>query len=308
MAGIRKEKMPTLSEMVDDVKSNLIGYTLRQDRITYVTNAGGLTTTSSAITVGSADNLAKGIIEIDDELIWVDRFDKSTNTMTVAPGFGRGYQGTTASPHAQYAQVTLAPTFPRNAIKKAINDTINSYFPKLWSVSSTTFTFNASQTTYALPDDAETILFMSWQTTGSSQEWLPVNRWRADPMANAATFNTNNTVNIYENIQPGRTVQVWYTTEPNTLDASTDDYTDVTGLPSSTVDVTILGACYKLLSFLDTGRINLTSAEADLNDTKNPYNSGASASRYVFALYQQRLQEEALKLADKYPIRIHYTK
>jgi hypothetical protein len=71
MAGTRKETMPTLSEMVDDVKSNLIGYTLRQDRITYVTNAGGLTTTSSAITVGSADNLAKGIIEIDDELIWV---------------------------------------------------------------------------------------------------------------------------------------------------------------------------------------------------------------------------------------------
>ena len=298
--------MPTLEQMVDDVKSNLIGYTLRQDRITYVTNAGGLTTTSSAITVGSADNLAKGIIEIDDELIWVDRFDKATNTMTVAPGFGRGYQGTTAAPHAQYAQVTLAPTFPRNAIKKAINDTINSYFPKLWSVSSTTFTFNASQVTYALPDDLESILYVSWQTTGSSEEWLPVNRWRADPMANSATFNTNNTINIYENIQPGRTVQVWYTTEPNTLDSNTDDYEDVTGLPASTYDVTVLGACYKLLTFLDAGRINLSSAEADLNDSKNPYNSGASASRYVFALFQQRLQEEALKLSDKYPIRIHY--
>ena len=130
--------------MVDDVKANLIGYTLRQDRITYVTNAAGLTTTSTAISVGSADNLAKGIIEIDDELIWIDTFNKATNTMTVAPGFGRGYQGTTAAPHAQYAQVTLAPTFPRINIKKAINDTINSYFPKLWSVSSTTFTSNLS--------------------------------------------------------------------------------------------------------------------------------------------------------------------
>jgi hypothetical protein len=300
--------MPTLEQMVDDVKANLIGYTLRQDRITYVTNAAGLTTTSTAISVGSADNLAKGIIEIDDELIWIDTFNKATNTMTVAPGFGRGYQGTTAAPHAQYAQVTLAPTFPRINIKKAINDTINSYFPKLWSVSSTTFTFNASQTTYALPDDLESILYMSWQTTGSSQEWLPVNRWRADPMANSATFNSNNTVNIYENIQPGRTVQVWYTTEPNTLDANTDDYEDVTGLPASTYDVTVLGACYKLLTFLDAGRINLSSAEADLNDSKNPYNSGASASRYVFALFQQRLQEEALKLSDKYPIRLHYTK
>ena len=300
--------MPTLEEMIDEIRANLQGYALRQDRITYVTNSGGLTTTSNSITVGSANNLAKGVIEIDDELIWIDSFNQATNTMTVAPGFGRGYQGTTASPHAQYAQVTLAPTFPRVNIKKAINDTINSFYPKLWATSYTTFTFNASQTTYALPDDAEQILYMSWQTTGSSQEWLPVNRWRMDPMANAATFNTNNTVNIYENIQPGRTVQVWYTTEPNTLDASTDDYEDVTGLPGSTYDVTVLGASYKLLSFLDAGRINLSSAEADLNDTKNPYNSGASASRYIFALYQQRLQEEALKLADKYPIRLHYTK
>ena len=308
MAGIRKEAMPTLGEMIDEIRANLQGYALRQDRVTYITNSGGITATSNSITVGSSNNLAKGVIEIDDELIWIDTFDKANNQMTVAPGFGRGYQGTTAAPHAQYAQVTLAPTFPRVNIKKAINDTINSYYPKLWSVSSTTFTFNASQITYALPDDAEQILFMSWQTTGSSQEWLPINRWRADSMANVATFNTKNTVNIYENIQPGRTVQVWYTTEPNTLDASTDDYEDVTGLPASTYDVTVLGASYKHLSFLDAGRINLTSAEADLNDTKNPYNSGASASRYIFALYQQRLQEEALKLADKYPIRLHYTK
>lgn len=300
--------MPTLGEMIDEIRANLQGYALRQDRVTYITNSGGITATSNSITVGSANNLAKGVIEIDDELIWIDNFDKANNQMVVAPGFGRGYQGTTAAPHAQYAQVTLAPTFPRVNIKKAINDTINSYYPKLWSVASTTFTFNASQVTYALPDDLEAILYMSWQTTGSSQEWLPINRWRADPMANSATFNTKNTVNIYENIQPGRTIQVWYTTEPNTLDASTDDYEDVTGLPASTYDVTVLGASYKLLSFLDAGRINLTSAEADLNDTKNPYNSGATASRYLFALFQQRLQEEALKLADKYPIRLHYTK
>jgi hypothetical protein len=209
MAGIRKETMPTLGEMIDEIRANLQGYALRQDRLTYVTNSGGLTTTSNSITVGSANNLAKGVIEIDDELIWIDSFSQSTNTMTVAPGFGRGYQGTTAAPHSQYAQVTLSPTFPRVNIKKAINDTINSYYPKLWSVASTTFTFNASQVTYALPDDAEQILYMSWQTTGSSQEWLPINRWRMDPMANSATFDTNNTVNIYENIQPGRTVQVW---------------------------------------------------------------------------------------------------
>lgn len=300
--------MPTLNEMVDEVRANLQGYALRQDRITYVADAAGLTTTSTAITVGSSNNLAKGVIEIDDELIWIDSFTTASNVLNVIPGFGRGYQGTTAAPHAQYAQVTLSPTFPRSSIKKAINDTINSFYPKLWIASAYTFTFNASQTTYALPDDAEDILFISWQTTGSSQEWLPVNRWRLDTMANSATFNSQNTINIYENVQPGRTIQVYYTSTPNTLDANTDDFADVTGLPESSKDVVVLGASYKLLSYLDAGRINLSSAEADLNDSKLPSSAGVAASRYIFALFQQRLNEEALKLADKYPIRIHYTR
>ena len=296
--------MPTLSDMIDEVRSSLAGYTLRQDRITYLNSA--ITSTATAMTIGSSSNLAKGIIEIDDELIWIDNFDQGSSTLNAAPGFGRGYQNTNASPHSQYAQITLSPTFPRNVIKKAINDAINSFYPKLWATASTTFTFNASQVTYALPDDLESILYMSWQTTGSSQEWLPINRWRADQMANVATFNTQNTVNLYENIQPGRTVQVWYTTTPNTLDNGTDDYADVTGLPGSSAEVAILGASYKLLSYLDAGRINLSSAEADLNDTKIPSTAGVSASRYIFALYQQRLNEESLKLQDKYPIRIHY--
>jgi hypothetical protein len=300
--------MSILSEMVDEVRTNLQGYTLRQDRITYVANAAGLTTTSSSITVGSASNLAKGIIEIDDELIWIDSFNTSTNTLNVIPGFGRGYQGTTAAPHSQYAQVTLAPTFPRNSIKKAINDTINGLYPNLWAVSYYTFTFNASVITYALPDDVEDVLFVSWQTTGSSQEWLPINRWRLDSMANSDTFDTNATISIYDNVQPGRTVQVWYNTIPNTLDNNSDDFADVSGLPQSSQDVVTLGASFKLLSFLDSGRINLSSAEADTADSKIPSSAGVASSRYIFALYQQRLNEEALKLKDKYPIRLHYTK
>jgi hypothetical protein len=291
--------------MVDEVRSSLAGYTLRQDRITYLNAA--INTTATAIQVGSSSNLAKGIIEIDDELIWIDNFNSTNNTLNAAPGFGRGWQGTAPSPHAQYAQVTLTPTFPRTVIKQAINDTINSFFPKLWAVNSTTFTFNASQTTYPLPDDVESIIYASWQTTGSSLEWLPINRWRADPMANISAFNTTNTINIYENIQPGRTVQVYYTTTPNTLDANTDDFADVTGLPDSCRDVVTLGASYKLLSYVDSGRINLSSAEADLNDTKIPSSAGVASSRYIFALYNQRLNEEALKLQDKFPIRIHYT-
>jgi hypothetical protein len=300
--------MATFAEMVDEVRSNLAGYTLRQDRITYLANPGGINSTDTSIIIGSADNLAKGIIEIDNEMMWIDSFNVSNNTLNVIPGFGRGYNGTTPSPHAQNAQITLTPTFPRTIVEQAINDTINSFYPKLFSTQSTVFTFNAAQVAYPLPSQARDALYISWQTVGPSKEWLPVNRWRIDRMANVAAFDTTATVNIYEKIMPGRNVQVWYSALANTLTNPNDDFSAVTGLPESCRDVVTLGACYRLLSYVDSGRINLTSAEADLADAKLPSTAGASSSKYVFALFQQRLQEESIKMQNRYPIRVHYSK
>ena len=300
--------MATFAQLIDEVRTNLAGYTLRQDRITYLTNEGGINTTDLAINIGNSENLAKGIIEINDELIWINTFDKNNLTLNAIPGFGRGYMGTTPAPHAQNSQVTLTPTFPRVNVKKALNDTINSLYPKLFAVNSVTFTFNAAQVAYPLPDDARDVLFVSWQTVGPSKEWLPVNRWRIDRMANVSAFNTTKTVNIYDKIMPGRTVQVYYSTIPNQLSNSNDDFAAVTGLPETSRDVVTLGAAARLLSYLDTGRINLSSAEADINDTKLPSQAGANASKYVYALYQQRLQEESNKLQDRFPIRVHYSR
>ena len=300
--------MPTFAQLVDEVRSNLAGYTLRQDRITNLTNTGGINTSELAIKIGNSENLAKGIIEIDDELIWINSFDKANLTLNAIQGFGRGYGGTTPAPHAQNSMVTLTPTFPRVNVKKAINDTINSFYPKLFGVASTTFTFNAAQVAYPLPAEARDVLYISWQTVGPSKEWLPVNRWRFDRMANVSAFNTTKTVNIYEKIMPGRTVQVYYSIIPNDMSNNTDDFATVTGLPETSRDVVVFGASYRLLSYLDTGRINLSSAEADINDNKLPSTAGASASKYVFALYQQRLMEESTKLQDRFPIRVHYSK
>ncbi len=60
--------MATFNEMVDEVRSSLAGYTLKQDRITYLDNA--ITTTDLAVQVGSADNLAKGVVEIVPDVMF----------------------------------------------------------------------------------------------------------------------------------------------------------------------------------------------------------------------------------------------
>jgi hypothetical protein len=297
----------TFENLIDEVNLNLSGYTLRQERIGYINNTSGITSSDLSITLGNTNNIAKGIIEIDDELLWVDSFDKNSGTLTIAP-FGRGYNKTVAAAHNRYAPVIFSPTFPRTIIRQAINDTISSVYPKLWGVASTTFTFQATTSTYALPNTCQDVLSATWQSVGPTKEWLPVKKWRPDFMANSSSFGgSNKTISVYDGITPGRNVMVWYKTIPSTLTNLSDDFETVTGLPSSARDVITLGASYRILSFIDPGRLNFESAEADLADTKLSSTAGAAASKYMLGLYQQRLNEEATKLLGQYPTRPHYT-
>lgn len=302
----------TYANLVDEISFNLAGYTLRQDRMTYLTEnvaSDGLTLHLRDVT-----NIGKGTIEIDDELIWIDSYDRNSNLAYVPP-FGRGFQGTSASTHAENTKVVVAPTFPRSSIKKAINDTIDATFPNLFGVGTYTFTYNPVVSAYQIPAEVETILYVSRSVTGPTKEWLPVKGWRHDPMANVTAFTTGNSVSIYDRVEAGRTVQIKYLKKPatfqelNTATATNAQvFETVTGLPSSCKDVIMLGAAYRLASFIDPGRLNYSSAEADNADTKIQYGSGASTARFLLANFQQRLNEEAAKLKEVYPTRIHYTR
>jgi len=297
----------TYANLVDEITLNLSGYTLRQDRTTHLT--ADLTSSDLSLSLGSTTNIGKGVVEIDDELIWLDTYDRISSAATAAP-YGRGYHGTTAAAHTANTKVTVSPTFPRATIKKAINDTIDAVFPNLFAVGVHTFTYNTVKTTYSLPADTQTVLYVSYKPTGPTEEWLPVRNYRADVFANSTAFTTTQSISIYDRIEAGRTVQVYYSKKPSTLTDSTSSavFETVTGLPSSCKDVIIYGAAYRLASFVDPGRLNYSSAEADNADTKIQYGSGASTARFLLALYQQRLNEETKKLRDVYPTRIHYTR
>ena len=297
----------TYASLVDEILLNLSGYTLRQDRMTHLTE--DLTSSGLNLHLGSVTNIGKGIIEIGDEMLYVDTYDRTSNTATIAP-YGRGYNNTTADAHATNSKVIVAPTFPRASVKKAINDTIDAVFPQLFAVATHTFNYNAVKTAYELPADVQTVLYVSWKITGPSEEWLPVRGWRHDPLANSTSFTTGNSISIYDRLEAGRTVQVYYTKKPATLTGLGDAavFETTTGLPSSCKDVIAYGAAYRLSSFIDPGRLNYSSAEADNADTKIQYGSGASTARFMLGLYQQRLTEESAKLKDVYPTRIHYTR
>jgi len=303
----------TLTDLINEVQINLAGYTYQQDRATHLTSAvTTLTSPSTSPTVlslGSTENLGKGVVEIDEELMWVDSFDRVANTATVSP-YGRGYLGTTAATHTADTKVTISPTFPRYVIKKAINDTINAAGSSIFAVNVTTFTFNAAQTTYDFDGlNIQNILSIMWQSVGPSLEWIPVRRWSWDSKADATAFGaTAQTVTIGDYITPGRTVKVVYSTDPVPFTTNAQDFSTQTGLPNSCKDVIVLGASYRLLTYLDPARAAQVSPQADETDSKRPYGASQTATKQLYALYTQRLNEETQRQQTAYPIRVHYSR
>ena len=308
----------TLTNMMDEVQVNLAGYTFQQDRTTYISSAVSTTTSSSAspliLSLGSTESLGKGIVEIDEELLWVDSYDRIANTATVAP-YGRGYLGTTAATHTADSKLTIAPTFPRFNIKRAINDTIRSLGANIFAMKTTTFTFNAAVSTYAFANlNIKNILSVTWQEIGPSKEWRPIRKWDFDAVANPEAFGYTSgtdqvqTITLGEAPISGRTVKVVYATDPVAFTSNSQVYTTQTGLPESTRDVVILGAAYRLLSFLDPARAAQVSPQADETDSKRPYGASQTATKQLYALYSQRLAEETKAQQQNYPPRVHFSR
>lgn len=304
--------MATFNSLADEVVRKLSGFTLHQDRQTYLSADVSSTFSSTApsnISVNSADNISSGVIQIDDELIYVDSYDRD-NKVLVIPPYGRGYNGTKVASHSSGAKVIISPTFPKVDVKNAINETLDDMFPDVFAVASYTFSYNPSVIAYALPNDVENVINVSAQSTGPTKEWYPVRSWRIDPMANTDAFDSKNTLSIYSLVEPGRTVSVTYSTQPSAMENGSDDFESTTGLPASCKDVVVLGAAQRLSAFIDPGRLTFGSAEADQQSqiAGRSYGAGTAASKYLLALYQQRLQQEARKIQGRYPARLHYTR
>lgn len=298
----------TFNGLVERVLGQIQSYGAQQETATWVNQNGGITsTTATDFIVNETAQMGRGLIEVGEELMYVDRTDNLTKQVYLAP-WGRGFRGTTASTAANQTKVVIAPQYPRFMVKQAINDTIQAVYPELFGVGTHTFTFNSAVTTYSLPAEADYVLNVKWQTIGSTKEWLNVKRYDTDKTANTSVFANGKAINIFDQIDPGRTVQVIYAKSPSVLTSSNDIYETVTGLPSSTVDVIVYGTIARLMVSADAARVPVQSVEADMMDQSKPLGSGTSTARFYLGLYQQRLQQEAAGLRDLYPPRVHYTR
>jgi len=290
----------TLTQMVDQVLADMNAYVRTQDSLTTLVNSMDAVTLSTTVVDPAA--VAKGLIEIDEELLYVNRVNQTTAVVDIIPG-GRGWQNSTAATHAGSAIVRNNPLFPRVAVKRALNDTITTL--NLYAVKKYDFMFDGTTLIYELPTDCVDVTSVSYQSQDSTGRWPSIMNWRPDQNfwpegATSARFG----IELLAVPPAGRTVRVQYLAQGTAI-TSGQDFT-LSGLPSTAEDLVRLGAMWRLMTTVDPGRLLATSPTADSQDQPAAVGRASDVSKYIYQLFQARLAEEKQRQTDQLVTIIHY--
>lgn len=299
--------MATLTQLTEQTIGEIGSYVKNQESVTIITNA--IDNNDLTITVDDASAVSKGIIEIDEELMYVKKSITASGTLqilgTPSVASGRGWRGTTATSHVTGSIVRNNPIFPRSQVKRAMLETIKGMnFPV---IKETNFDFTGSQYAYSIPDEVVDITGVSWELPDSTGVWALIKRWRIDTnYYNEDTDTYGQAIVLNEAPMAGARINVQYTAYPTTI----TDNQDITasGLPSSCEDVVRLGAMYRLLSTVDPGKVTATSVSADVLDQPVSAGASTSAAKYIFQLYTVRLAEETAKVQANFLNTIQYSR
>src|SRR5437899_8886315 len=304
----------TFDQLISRVKQQLLGYTRDQASISYLVAPMTATDVTFQVDPETTTNLSRGLVEIDDELILVKKFDRSSGLVTViggAQGAGRGAEGTVAASHTLGTLITDDPMFPRARVKEAINDTIQAVYPDLWVFGEFEFPKIAARYEYPLPVEVEDVYKVTVNTIGPSAVWFPLSSWRFNPVASTTAGQvkptptpTGKTLQIMRDfVVPGRNIRVTYIKKPGNLVNNSDDFATVTGYPDRYVDLITYGACWRMLPAYEAARLQQSQIEATERAPLVPTGAGSQAAQFYMSLYQRRLQEERdrlFRLFDNY--------
>lgn len=292
--------MTTLNDLIASIHTSMHSYTGVQEQVTWLT--AGVDASVTSMNVASSETVLRGIAEIDEELIYVSSSD--SNSLALAP-FGRGFRGSVAASHANNAQVTFDPIFPRVEIRRAIDQLVEGLFPQLWQVKTTDIVFNGTKLGYSLPADCVGIIEAKWALTSNVFDlWEPISRFKFDP---ASPLTNGKALNIFDSIQPGATVRVVYRAKFGTFASGSDTLSSV-GLSESYADLILYGVAARMIRFLDPGRLQTLSVENLSRSAVVQSGDASKVANQLYAMYQQRLAEERARLIELTPPQINFTR
>lgn len=295
--------MTTFTQLKEEVLLKIHGFTDKLEKVTSLTSSPD--SDDLTFTVADIGQVSRGLVEIDNELLYVQRTDSGSSTVTVYP-FGRGYRGTTAASHASGAMVTVDPSTPRIAVTNAINDVVLAVYPDIFNIKISSQTLSAVQVRYELPSDAQEVMSLRWAVTGPSLLQAPVRRYSVEPRLESDSVPL--AVNVFDGVEPGRTLRVAYMAKPTVFsDSAGSDTLADHGFAESAKDLLVYGACARLLGYMDAGRLmDADSPNASAMTNQLPIGVATQVSRQMYTLYQQRLAEEHRRLMNRWKPQSHF--
>lgn len=289
----------TVRGIVNESRDVLHSYVRHQDQKTSLTQP--IDDDALSFQVSGEVLISRGLVEIDDELVYVGQVNQNTGEATVEP-WGRGQSGSAASSHSSGAEVTMAPLYPRHRLGGIVASVLREIFPSVFAVDQTELDINPARTNYELPDDAYQVLSVEWNWPGPSRMWAPVERWRQNKPI------TGLELEVISATWPGQgRVRVKYGKNPKPS-WDMDDDLGTYGYDHEIRDVVVLGTVARALAYTEPSRLQVQSVESHARSEVVPAGAINDAARYMLALFRQRLDEERQQILLRHPMQPHRTR
>ena len=292
-------------DLISETQAHLRSFVRDQEIATHLT--ADMDDEQVTAVVNDATLVSRGRIEIGNELIWVDKSDKDANTLEIPP-YGRGMDGTAAESHTSGTRVIVAPLYPRRFLKDTINQTIKQIGSSLYGVEQLeAVTYRDGEFKYELPAHARDVLSVKVTDPDWVDDVTFLRNWVFDKNAPASVSTTGKALYLYDDwIGGGINLTVTISRDPAPLVNDEDDFTD-TFLPESASDLPVLGAAARLLSTSDSYDLQTRSIEANtINANSRNTTPAQDQSKYLQALFMQRMDEERLRLLNSNNNRSRY--
>lgn len=294
--------MTTFADVQNEVLLTLEGYTNDQAVMSKVGGSGVSNTDTTLTVTGGAfadgSGMSTGVWEIEDELVFVPDFNRSTG---VASNVIRAWRGTAAVAHAVGAVVRNNPKFPVVQVKRAINDTIRNLFPRVPAIRSHDLTLQTNTYRYQLPSICRQVLSVSAQDENANYTWTDLRAWKFVPRP----LEGGTVIELPYNSRQ-RLVRVTYAAEPNPLSVGSDDFANTTGLEEFAREAVVWGAVWRLYSTSELGRGYFSAADQTMMNRQSDFGKSTDISKYLLGVYQQAVTDAESRVQDMFPPVRHY--
>jgi hypothetical protein len=289
--------MSTVGTVIDRTVRQLMSGTVEErNKITTAINA---TVTSVTFQYDLSGIRPGGVIQIDNELMYVWEISAGSKSVTVE----RGWNGTTAAAHAASSVATVDPKFPRAQILEAMNaelDDLASPMNGLFQIKILELNYNGTDLMVNLPTTDKIIDLISVSLRYISTDYIKVRRCRLIRDLPNDDFNTGYAIRFDEQVRAGRMVIVYKSPFSN-ITAETQNIQNVTGLPTSCEDILIIGSQIRLVGPREIKR-NFTESQGDTRRPDEvPSGSVSNSITNLLRMRRDRITSEAAKLMRQYP-------